>query len=89
MLIDCDTCSVRGLACSDCVVSVLLTAAPHDRADEALELDAAERSAIAALAGSGLVPPLRLASSSERPAGRRARGQGRPAERPDGHKEVG
>ena len=52
--IDCDTCVVRGLACHDCVVTVLLGPPPQG------ELDAAERTAIDVLAGSGLVPPLRL-----------------------------
>jgi len=54
VLIDCDTCEVRGLACGDCVVSVLLGPPPE------LELDAAEQHALDVLAGSGLVPPLRL-----------------------------
>ena len=54
MLIDCDTCEVRGLACGDCVVSVLLGPPPE------LELDASEQEALDVLAGSGLVPPLRL-----------------------------
>jgi hypothetical protein len=53
VIIDCDSCEVRGLACGDCVVSALLGGPPG-------ELDDGERSAIAALAGSGLVPPLRL-----------------------------
>lgn len=53
MIIDCDSCEVRGLACDDCVVSALLGGPPG-------ELDDGERAAIAALAGSGLVPPLRL-----------------------------
>jgi hypothetical protein len=52
--IDCDTCEVRGIACGDCVVTVLLGAPP-----DGVELDADERAAIAVLAGSGLVPPLR------------------------------
>ena len=30
MLIDCDHCVVRGLACGDCVVSVLLGSTPED-----------------------------------------------------------
>ena len=34
MIIDCDSCVVRGLACGDCVVSVLLGAPPN------VELDA-------------------------------------------------
>lgn len=54
MLIDCDTCSVRGDGCSDCVVTVLLGM------PAVLELDDDETRAIDALAGSGLVPPLRL-----------------------------
>ncbi len=55
LTIDCDGCSVRGLACSDCVVSVLL-GPPRTH----LELDTDESAAFAALAGAGLVPPLRL-----------------------------
>ncbi|GAB2680224.1 hypothetical protein [Thalassiella azotivora] len=66
MIIDCDGCRVRDLACGDCVVSVLL-GAPGD-------LDAAEARAIDVLAGSGLVPPLRLLAPS---APRGAAGHGR------------
>jgi len=55
MLIDCDGCAVRGLACSDCVITVLLGAPP-----EGVRLDDTERRALAALADGGLVPPLRL-----------------------------
>jgi hypothetical protein len=55
MVIDCDGCAVRGLACGDCVVTVLLGAPP-----EGVQLDDTERRAIAALADGGLVPPLRL-----------------------------
>ena len=62
MLIDCDACEVRGLACSDCVVSVLLGVP-----DEGAELDEPEQVAIDALAHAGLVPPLRLAVSGRRP----------------------
>lgn len=54
MLIDCDTCEVRGLACGDCVVAVLLGSAP-----EGVRLDDDERRALDVLAASGLVPPLR------------------------------
>ena len=53
--VDCDTCSVRGPACTDCVVTVLL-GLPGPRVD----LDGDEQQALSALAGSGLVPPLRL-----------------------------
>lgn len=55
MLIDCDSCAVRGDACGDCVVTVLLGAPP-----EGVRLDAAEERAIDVLSASGLVPPLRL-----------------------------
>jgi hypothetical protein len=53
--IDCDQCAVRGLACSDCIVSALLGVP-----DDELTFDDAEQAAIGALAASGLVPPLRL-----------------------------
>ena len=54
MIIDCDSCVVRGLACGDCVVSVLLGAPPN------VELDASEQRAIDALGRAGIVPRLRL-----------------------------
>ena len=53
--VDCDSCSARGPACTDCVVTVLL-GIPGPRVD----LDTDEQQALSALAGSGLVPPLRL-----------------------------
>ena len=61
MLIDCETCTVRGAACSDCVVSVFLDlpVEPGDRA-EAVELAADEQRALGVLASRGLIPPLRL-----------------------------
>ena len=55
IVVDCDGCVARGLACDDCVVAVLL-GPPRSRR----ELDAEEVSALDALAGAGLVPPLRL-----------------------------
>ncbi|GAC1324582.1 MAG: hypothetical protein NVSMB13_06230 [Mycobacteriales bacterium] len=55
MLIDCDTCAVRGPACGDCVMTVLLGAAPGG-----VEVDEADRQALATLAEGGLVPHLRL-----------------------------
>jgi hypothetical protein len=54
--IDCDTCLVRGPACSDCVVTVLLGPPPE------LGFDDDEARALEILAGSGLVPPLRMVS---------------------------
>jgi hypothetical protein len=58
MLIDCDTCVVRGLACGDCVVSVLLGAPPTG-----VELDETECRAISVLADAGMVPQLRLVAA--------------------------
>ena len=55
MLIDCDGCAVRDLACGDCVVTVLLGAPPGG-----LEVDDGERQALDVLADSGLVPRLQL-----------------------------
>ncbi len=65
MLIDCDTCVVRGRDCGDCVVSVLLGAPP---VRGGIDLDGAEQTALAVLAGSGLVPPLRLLPVDPPPA---------------------
>ena len=55
--IDCDTCVVRGLACHDCVVTVLLGPPPELAP---LTIDDEERRALDILADGGLVPPLRL-----------------------------
>jgi len=55
MLIDCDGCVVRGHACGDCVVTVLLGGPPTG-----VVLDEADRAALDLLADVGLVPPLRL-----------------------------
>ena len=55
MLIDCDGCVMRDLACDDCVVSVLLGAPPG-----VIEVDDGERAALDVLADSGLVPRLQL-----------------------------
>lgn len=52
--IDCDTCLVRGLACHDCVVTVLLGPPPE------LTIEDEERRALDVLAEGGLVPPLRM-----------------------------
>ena len=60
MLIDCDACAVRGPACGDCVVPVLLGAPPVQELPSLIDLDSSEQAAIAVLARCGLVPPLRL-----------------------------
>jgi hypothetical protein len=59
--IDCDTCVVRGPACHDCVVTVLLGPPPE------LGFDDEETRALDVLAGSGLVPPLRMVAPLEGP----------------------
>ncbi len=64
MIIDCDDCAVRGLACKECVVSVLLGSTPDG--SEQMELDDTERQAVATLAASGLIPPLRMVAISTR-----------------------
>lgn len=58
MIIDCDTCTVRGVACTDCVVTFLTI--PVGGGTAAVELDEAQSAAIDVLAGAGMVPPLRL-----------------------------
>ncbi|MCE1174679.1 MAG: hypothetical protein LWW77_08755 [Propionibacteriales bacterium] len=53
--VDCATCRARGPACGDCVISVLLGPIGGE-----VELDDQEQAALAAMATSGLLPPLRL-----------------------------
>lgn len=55
LVIDCDRCTMRGIGCGDCVVTVLLGGPPFGVA-----LDDDERHAIEVLALAGLVPPLRM-----------------------------
>lgn len=57
MIIDCDSCAVRGPACSDCVVTFVL-GPPDWLVGDGLAGE--EAAALAVLADSGLVPPLRL-----------------------------
>jgi hypothetical protein len=77
MIIECATCMVRDLACHDCVVSVLLGFPGAE--DEPADLQMEERAALAVLASSGLVPPLRLLPSEPLGAAR----DGAPGLRPD------
>ena len=80
MIIDCDGCAVRGSACGDCVIGVLLgppAGSAAEGADDArvpevpsgapiVQLDAPERQALAVLADQGLVPRLRLVATRTR-----------------------
>jgi len=58
MIIDCDTCEVRGIECADCVVTFLTIGVRP--AEPVVELDATASAAVQALTDAGLVPPLRL-----------------------------
>jgi len=60
MIVDCDRCAVRGDACTDCVITVLLGAPPGG-----VRLDATEQRAIDALASAGMVPRLRLVPAAD------------------------
>ena len=55
MLIECDRCVMRDIACSDCVVTVLLSAPEPDGG-----LGEAEHRALKVLADARMIPPLRL-----------------------------
>jgi len=59
MIIDCDSCTMRDIACRDCVVSVLIDT-PFERREKAT-LDDDEARVIDLLASRGMVPPLRYA----------------------------
>jgi hypothetical protein len=61
VIIDCDSCAVRGLACHDCVVTVLLGPPPETGFDDE------ERRALDVLATSGLVPRLRMVEPVDGP----------------------
>jgi hypothetical protein len=81
MIIDCEACGVRGNACGECVIGVLLGApacpggAPDPTAPPGapiVQLDAPERRALDVLADQGLVPRLRLVAVPPRRATRGA-----------------
>jgi hypothetical protein len=86
MIIDCGTCAVAGLACGDCVVSVLLgipevldragstgvtvagdilSEMPESSVLPLMHVEDEHAAALEVLAGSGLVPPLRLVPRSQ------------------------
>ena len=56
MIVDCDSCVMRDIACSDCFVTALLDAPPGRPVD----LDDEAAGALEVLAEAALVPPLRL-----------------------------
>ena len=53
MIIDCDTCTMRDVACGDCVVTILIGPPPNSN------LEAEEARVIDLLASRGMIPPLR------------------------------
>jgi hypothetical protein len=60
MLIDCDTCTVRGTGCADCVVTVLLGAPPGWQGVDPVVVPMAGRprsGSAAATAEDAVVPP--------------------------------
>jgi len=56
MIVDCDTCPVRGSQCADCVVTALTAPLSAD-----MPLDRQEQRAVSALVAAGLVRPDRVA----------------------------
>jgi hypothetical protein len=60
MIIDCDSCIMRDIACKDCVVSVLISA-PSNQSHEPSELGLEEARVIDLLSSRGMIPPLRYA----------------------------
>jgi hypothetical protein len=54
MIIDCDSCSLRDLACKDCVVTFFL-----NKAEDSLDLSNQTTDALELLSSRGIVPPLR------------------------------
>lgn len=61
--VDCGSCRARGPACSDCVITALLGPIEAE-----VELGTDEVGALAALAGGGLIAPLRLIRGAARGA---------------------
>lgn len=57
MVIDCERCQVRDIACPDCMVTALLGMPGHQA-----EIGEAEQRALRVLADARLVAPLRLLS---------------------------
>jgi hypothetical protein len=62
MLIDCDSCLAKDIACDDCVITVLFNEGLLT--DRVVNLDQDEADALAALADAGLLPQLRLVPPS-------------------------
>ena len=74
MLIDCDTCTARGLACDGCIMPALLGASPSDESDQPTPpaLDEAEQQALRVLADGAMIPPIPVVAVYEKSAGKAA-----------------
>lgn len=71
MIIDCESCEVRGLRCGECVISVLIGPPASGEVPfgaSIVQFDAPERRALDVLAAQGLVPRLRLVAAHPRRA---------------------
>ena len=64
MLIDCERCEMRDIACADCVVTALL--GPPGPPGRVAEIGEVERRALRVLADAKLVSPLRMRESVAR-----------------------
>lgn len=53
MVIECDRCEARGLACGNCAATVIV--------EDGADLGPADLRALTVLANAGLIPPLRYA----------------------------
>lgn len=58
MIIDCDSCTMRDIACNDCVVSILI-------GPPSSSLGSEEARVIDLLASRGMIPPLRYENSQD------------------------
>ena len=68
MLVECDRCQMRGIACADCVVTVTTPeGVPGTLGPEELR-------ALSVLADAGMVPPLRLKVVAKGPTRQRTWG---------------
>ena len=61
MIVDCDSCVMREIACADCFVTALLDL-PSGRP---VDLDDEAAGALEVLAEAALVPPLRLVTAAD------------------------
>ncbi len=80
MIVECDSCQVRGTACGECVIGVLLgmpePVAERPSGAPIVQFDAPEMRALDVLAEQGLLPRLRLVAAPARRASDEGSGTG-------------